>query len=208
MIVDGTRYRSVLCLDGELPLGFLKETSLPLIAADGAANTLIANDLKPSMIIGDCDSVHPELLEKYPYRRDPSQDATDFEKAFAYLRKEALLPTIIVGMGGGCLDRILVNVSVFSQTDALFLSDELIGCVLTGKKIFNWEVDMKVSILGCPSGTVTSRGLKWELNRTELSFGGFQSCSNRVRTSPVALEVEGKVLVFAYRCAVKDAGSL
>ena len=208
MTVDEGRYRSVLCLDGELPLEFLEHTSLPLIAADGVANRLVANGLQPSVIVGDCDSVRTELLEQYPHVCDRSQDTTDFEKAFAYLKKENLLPTIVVGLSGGCLDRILSNVFIFSQTDALFLSDTLIGFALTGKRTFDWEVDTKVSLFGCPHAIVTSQGLKWELNRTELTFGGFQSCSNRVQTSPLILEVEGKILVFVYRCEIKDAGSL
>ena len=208
MTVDEGRYRSVLCLDGELPLEFLEQTRLPLIAADGAANTIIANGLKPSVIVGDCDSVRTELLQQYPHVRDASQDTTDFEKAFSYLKKENLLPTIVVGISGGCLDRILSNVFIFSQTNALFLSDTQIGFTLSGKRTFDWEVDTKVSLFGCPSAIVTSHGLKWELNRTELTFGGFQSCSNRVQTSPLTLEVEGKILVFAYRCEIKDAGSL
>ncbi len=208
MTVDEGRYRSVLCLDGELPLEFLKHTSLPLIAADGAANRLVENGLEPSVIVGDCDSVRTELLQQYPHVRDVSQDTTDFEKTFSYLKKEHLLPTIVVGMSGGCLDRILSNVFIFSQTDALFLSDTLIGFVLTGRKTFDWVVDTKVSLFGCPHAIVTSQGLKWELNRTELTFGGFQSCSNRVQTSPLILEVEGKILVFVYRCEIKDAGSL
>ena len=208
MTIDWATYRSVLCLNGELPFEFLKHTTLALIAADGAANALIANGLEPSMIVGDCDSVRTELLQQYPHVRDRSQDTTDFEKAFAYLKKENLLPTIVVGMSGGCLDRILSNVLIFSQTNALFLSDTQIGFSLTGRKTFDWEVDTKVSLFGCPHAIVTSHGLKWELNCTELTFGGFQSCSNRVQTSPLTLEVEGKILVFAYRCTVKDAGSL
>lgn len=208
MIVDESRYRSVLCLDGELPVDFLNQTRLPLIAADGAANTLTANGLQPSVIVGDCDSVRTELLEQYPHVCDRSQDTTDFEKAFAYLKKENLLPMIVVGMSGGCLDRVLSNVFIFSQTNALFLSDTLIGFALTGRKTFDWEVDTKVSLFGCPHAIVTSKGLKWELNRTKLTFGGFQSCSNRVQTSPLTLNVEGKILVFAYRHNIKDAGSL
>lgn len=208
MIVDEGRYRSVLCLDGELPFEFLKQTRLPLIAADGAANTLVANGLKPSMIVGDCDSVRTELLQQYPHVCDVSQDTTDFEKAFAYLKKENLLPTIVVGLGGGCLDRILSNVFIFSQTNALFLSDTQIGFAMTGKRTFDWEADTKVSLFGCPHAIVTSHGLKWELDCTELSFGGFQSCSNRVQASPLTLEVEGKILVFMYRYEIKDAGSL
>ena len=208
MIIDWTAYRSVLCLDGELPFEFLKHATLPLIAADGAANALIANGLKPSVIVGDCDSVRTELLEQYPHVCDRSQETTDFEKAFAYLKKENLLPTIVVGMSGGCLDRILSNVLIFSQTNALFLSDALLGFALTGKRTFDWETDTKISLFGCPHATVTSHGLKWELNRTELTFGGFQSCSNRVQNSPLTLEVEGKILVFVYRCTVKDAGSI
>ena len=34
-LLDG--YRSIICLNGECPGHFLKKTSLPIIAADGAA---------------------------------------------------------------------------------------------------------------------------------------------------------------------------
>lgn len=208
MIIDFSRYRSVLCLDGELPFSFLHQTALPMIAADGAANVLVAHELKPHCIVGDLDSVEPSLLKQYPYVQDANQDTTDFEKAMCYLKQKNLLPTIVVGLSGGCCDRILTNISLWIQSNAVYVSEDLIGFPLTHQGTFDWPINAKVSLLGGPQGVVTSQGLRWELHQTTLAIGGFCSCSNRVQTSPVTLHVQGTILVFVYRNPVHDAGSL
>ena len=63
MIVEQCKCKSVLCLDGILPFQFLKSCNLPIFAADGAANPLVAHGIIPKLIIGDLDSVKPEILQ-------------------------------------------------------------------------------------------------------------------------------------------------
>ncbi|MBP5190982.1 MAG: thiamine diphosphokinase [Opitutales bacterium] len=208
MILDISNYQSILCLDGELPFSFLQQTALPMVATDGAANKLVAHGLKPSCIVGDLDSVEPSLLKQYPYVRDANQDATDFEKALSYLKRKNLLPTIVVGLSGGCLDRVLTNMSIWLQSNAAYVSEDLVGFPLRQDGTFDWPINAKVSLLGGSNGVVTSQGLRWELHQTTLAFGGFCSCSNRVQSSPVTLQVQGTILVFVYRNPVHDAGSL
>ena len=84
MIPDIERYKSIICLDGELPVEFLKKISLPILAADGAANTLIHNGITPNVIIGDLDSLNHDIVRNIRIVKDFDQNSTDFEKIMEY----------------------------------------------------------------------------------------------------------------------------
>lgn len=210
MLLDLERYKSVLCLHGDLPLTWLKSSTLPIIATDGAANDLITAGVYPAMIIGDCDSIHPDLLKTYPHQRIQDQNSTDFEKALQYLSENNQLPAIITGINGGFLDQIIANIGIFARTDALYYSDTLLGWVMNeGSHSFTFPKDTKISLFGCPQALITSEGLRWELKQSHLIFGTFCSSSNRVQTAPLRITVhKGKVLAFAYCNPVIDAGSI
>ncbi len=54
-----------------------------IICCDGAAEKLVANGLKPDIIIGDLNSVSPGLKERYSYIlvQDSYQETNDLTKA-------------------------------------------------------------------------------------------------------------------------------
>ncbi|WP_367605511.1 thiamine diphosphokinase [Legionella sp. W05-934-2] len=116
-----SRYRSILCLNGDLPeASFFRQQQLPVIAADGAANHLKKMRLSPEIIIGDLDSIHAALRNNHPVLFEPCQNSSDFQKSMHYLHQQNLLPAIIVGMNGGYLDHILNNINIFMATNSLF----------------------------------------------------------------------------------------
>ena len=208
MIIDQEKYKSIICLDGDLPISFLKSTSLDIIAVDGAANILFANQIKPTIILGDMDSVDPKILYNCDYIKLDDQDHTDFEKAIFYAKEKNLSPSIIVGMNGGYLDRILMNIGVFSQTDSVFLSEDMICMTVSGEKNFRLPLMTKISIFGVDPSLVTIRGVKWELENAEMAFGKFCSCSNRITSENFYLNVKGKALLFIYLKDVVDSGKV
>src|SRR3990167_7172544 len=119
--IDFSSYRSLLCLNGDLPdKPFFKQCSLPIIAADGAANTLLQKGIEPTLIIGDLDSVSRETKSQYPHIKIEDQNRSDFQKALSYLKEHHLLPTIVLGVNGGYLDHILFNIHVLTQEECLF----------------------------------------------------------------------------------------
>lgn len=207
---DLSAYRSILCLNGSLPdLHFFEKTHLPIIAADGAVNTLHAMRCLPKCVIGDLDSVSPKLRAQYHCIHQPDQDQSDFQKALAYLDQEDLFPVIILGMNGGHLDHILNNLNIFLETDHLFYAPPIWGRVLRASTqvSLNLMPNTKISLMGIPGAVVSSCGLKWELTRHRLSFPGDQSCFNRGVQAQVMLEVhEGNVLVLIYEDPIQDAG--
>ena len=211
-IIHFKRYKSLLCLNGELPdVTFFKENRLPVIAADGAANQLHAIGIRPNIIIGDLDSASTVVLETTQSLHLPCQNSNDFQKTLGYLRDNALLPSIVVGINGGCLDHVLNNINIFMGTECLLYAPPLRGFVLNAlKKItLTLPLNTKISLLGIPQAPVSSTGLKWELSLSELAFPGATSCYNRVMQETITLEVhQGDVLVLIYENISFDAGMM
>ncbi len=207
--VDISRYKSILCLDGRIPTSrFFKEIGLPLIAADGAANRLHEIGIKPDLVIGDCDSVMSEILDQTPHKKIQSQDDSDFEKALKYLEENGLMPAIICGISGGYLDHIMNNVGIFMQHDGnIFVDDEIVGYSLNGIQTFKIPLNAKLSIIGMPSCTISTNGLKWELNNAELNYPGMGSFFNRCVSKTLKITIhKGKALMIVYTNEIIDAG--
>ncbi|MBQ9335143.1 MAG: thiamine diphosphokinase [Alphaproteobacteria bacterium] len=207
--IDLARYKSVLCLDGDLPEAeFFAESQLPVIAADGATNKLISMNVAPDLVIGDLDSVNHSYLTLLQYERVEDQSLSDFQKALRYMTKHDLMPMIILGVNGGHIDHIINNINIFMQgTNNVFIADDVIGYILDSSNIFSLPLGTKVSIIGIPYCRLSSQGLKWELADFETAFPGQNSCFNRVSDEPVRLKVhEGKALLMVYATEVTDAG--
>lgn len=203
------QFRSIIVLDGQIPdLAFFKLQNLPIIAVDGAANKLVAMGLKPSLVIGDLDSIQPHLLNQLEAIHIHDQDYCDFHKTITHLQSINLLPSIITGIEGGMIDHILQNINIFVSTNSIFYAPPIVGHIIhQGEaKKFNLPFNTKVSLFGMPA-TVTTKGLKWELNHHELTFPGTNSSFNRTSNSPVFIEVnKGYCLVMIYLNGEKDAG--
>lgn len=211
-VINLKGYRSILCLNGDLPNpDFFITMNLPIIAADGAANRLFELGVHPQLIIGDLDSISTPILESYPFLHLPDQASSDYQKAMHYLSDNNLLPAIIVGVNGGFLDHILNNINIFITTDCLLYSPPVRGFVLREKSQQNFllPIQTKISLLGMPTAILSSQGLQWELHGSHLSFPGKTSCFNRTRLPEVILEThQGTALVLIYEQTITDAGVL
>ncbi|WP_454784508.1 thiamine diphosphokinase [Legionella sp. WA2024007413] len=208
-VINLTGYQSILCLNGNLPdSSFFIAMNLPIIAADGAANSLFEQGIRPQLITGDLDSVHPALLKNHPFLHIPDQSRSDYQKALGYLKDQDLLPAIVVGVNGGHLDHVLNNMNIFMGTNCLLYAPPIRGFVLNAQSKINLSlpVHTKISLMGIPEAILSSIGLRWELNNTHLSFPGQTSCFNRAQTPDIVLEVHhGSVLVLVYEQMIEDA---
>lgn len=202
-------FRSIIVLNGQIPdPAFFKLQNLPIIAVDGAANKLVAMGLKPSLVIGDLDSIQPHLLNQLEAIHIYDQDYCDFHKTITHLQSINLLPSIITGIEGGMIDHILQNINIFVSTNSIFYAPPIVGYIIhQGEtKKFNLAVNTKVSLFGMPA-TVTTKGFKWELRKSELTFPGINSSFNRTSNRRVSMEVhDGCCLVMIYLNGEKDAG--
>ncbi len=194
-------YRSILCLNGSLPGADFFQSPLPVIATDGAANTLLNMGIKPDIVIGDLDSFNAREHAGIKTFYVEDQNFCDYEKSLAYLENNNLLPCIIVGIHGGYLDHIINNLNIFMRYNAALYAPPLYGQVLkeNGSFTFNLPLHTKISLIGIPSSTVSTKGLQWELTQAPLCFPGKNSCFNRTTQDLIQITVHsGQLLVLIY----------
>lgn len=201
-MIHFAEYRSILCLDGVLPEADFFKKNLPIIAADGAANTLMKMGIEPQLVIGDLDSIDPGLLTRLKTLLHYDQNFCDFEKALLFLEKENLLPSIVVGVNGGYLDHILNNINILMKSNNCFYAPPLWGHVIheNESKSFDLPLNTKISLIGIPTADISTLGLKWELTHSPLSFPGNTSCFNRTIQEKIEIIThQGSALILIYQ---------
>ena len=177
------------------------------ICADGGANALFPVDSRreiPHIIKGDLDSAHIDVLDYFrdlgtEVIRDSNQDTNDFGKCLEELEKrqkerggEPYLNVVVFGALGGRIDHEMCNLSYLYQWTKSFntltlISDHNLVCLLDGPGQFQVVPDPRlegpvcgVLPVGSPCKSVTTKGLKWNMKKQILMFGGLVSSSNEI----------------------------
>ncbi|XP_013164575.1 PREDICTED: thiamin pyrophosphokinase 1 [Papilio xuthus] len=160
----------------------------------------------PDLVTGDFDSITDEILQKYKKKgckiiHTPDQDHTDFTKALMELNKYCteykteIKHAVAIAQASGRIDQILGNVqtlylaklNLLPTTKVYIMSDDSISWLLFPGEhiIFIPEETRKHKRSWCslvPMGeicdSVTTSGLKWNLENTRLKFGELVSTSN------------------------------
>ncbi|WP_315850240.1 MULTISPECIES: thiamine diphosphokinase [Wolbachia] len=178
-------YRSIVVLNGEIPDSSFFKQDIPVIAVDGGANKLLSIGVKPDLVIGDLDSINPNLRANLNTVYLPDQDYCDFSKAMAHLKTVKLLPSIVTGITGGAIDHILQNINFFLSTDSIFYmpSPPMVGYALQkGISYFSSLLkNIKISLLGIPKAQISTKGLQWELYLSNPSCGLINTVKSRNR---------------------------
>lgn len=126
-------YMSILC-NGELTITPEIEKRIigasHVIAVDGGMNHCDQMHIIPQWVVGDFDSIHPELLKKFEnedlQRLHRAKDYTDLEVAIENAKRiNACAQIIIFGGLGGRIDHTLTNVLILLRDPArLFLETD------------------------------------------------------------------------------------
>ena len=168
-----------------------------LLAADGGAGHALAQGHVPSAVIGDFDSISPQVFRQIPADRlfhMPEQDSTDFDKAMRSIRAPLILA---VGFLGGRVDHQLAVLNALVQ-------DQGTPCILLGAHEVIFHIPPRiglplqagdtVSLFPLRSVTAGSQGLEWPIKGLNFIPGGQIGTSNRA-TGPVELTTEGPGLL-------------
>lgn len=147
-----------------------------LIAVDGGLNHCLKYGLKPELVIGDFDSATPAALAhfhdvpKVEFARD--KDNTDLEIALDHIDKYKAEKIIVFGGLGGRVDHTLSNINLLSlYPGKLFLeSAQETLFVINRSATLACHAGQTLSLipLNGPVRGITTRGLKWELNKGAL----------------------------------------
>ena len=208
-------FDAVICLSGDLPTTDVLEQigGRPLIAADGAANTLVQAGIGPEFIVGDMDSVLPETLERLQgiteVVLETDQDSTDFEKSLRFAETQLWRRLLIIGIHGGDLEHTLNNWSVLMRhSRAMQLTAYERGryaIPLFASTTYHASADETISLVPQPLATLTTTGLVWNLRNESLELGMREGARNRAIGGPVDLEIHHGSLLFFCSARLPDS---
>ncbi|MEP2716646.1 thiamine diphosphokinase [Pseudophaeobacter sp.] len=182
---------------GEGDLNWALSLTSCLVAADGGAAHALAQNRLPRAVIGDFDSISPQILAQMPAAQQvhvAEQDTTDFEKALQAIRAPLV---VAVGFLGGRVDHQLAVLNTLVQD---------IGppCIVLGEREVIFHLPAQITLPLTAGETVSlfplrrvsacSTGLEWPLEGLVMQPGGQIGTSNRA-LGPVAISVDGPGLL-------------
>jgi thiamine pyrophosphokinase len=176
------------------------------VAADGGANQLYCYNLIPDAVVGDFDSIKPEVRKKLPNSKlfhVKEQDTNDADKAVRHCLKRECTEIHILGAEGSRNDQFLSSLEIlFKYTPnvrlILWTPLERMEFILD-----NWKANLPpgtiLSLLpsfGGAQGVVT-HGLEFSLDGHDLLPGKTPSgVSNLVISNPVSVTLKkGQLLL-------------
>ncbi len=204
--------KAILFLNGPLPPDKILGSLLPLwknslvLCADGGYLYASRLPIKIDAIIGDMDTVNPDLLnpkEKPQIILRPSQERGDFEKALLYLQHSDIKKILLLGITGGRTDHIFGNFSVlFRYLDdfefEIYGYDAKVYCVHHKHITFATKPGTPVSLIPWPYAmNVLSSGLQYPLDDMNLVPSASEGTSNVAVKDEVSLTLQrGNLIVF------------
>jgi thiamine pyrophosphokinase len=175
-----------------------------VVAADGGANHLARIGVRPGAVVGDLDSILPDVRrwigEEHMVPR-PDQDATDLHKTLAYAFDEASAEAVtVLAATSGRLDHAVENLALlgrWADRGPLELRDERHRIVpVIDEAGFSASIGQEISLM--PLGRcarVWTRGLRWALAGEALDLVGRTSVSNVATGERFDVRVEGGALL-------------
>jgi thiamine pyrophosphokinase len=186
----------------EVPLDILRQAKT-IICCDGAIQKLSAVGVKPTVIVGDFDSLPKSLMEKYSdiIFHNPDQETNDLTKSMQWAKQHGFTDVCILGATGLREDHTLGNISLLADYEQQGFSVKMVTDTGVFTPIyrttkFNSFKGQQVSIFSLkPDVPIRSENLKYSFNRPLPSW--WCGTLNESLGEQFALHFdEGKVLVY------------
>lgn len=207
LIYSENKFDAVICLAGTMPARdrFEELADLPLVAADGAADSLRGAGIVPEFIVGDLDSVSKETLDAVRGTTeviiDEDQNSTDFEKALVFVGSQLWNNILVLGMHGGEMEHSLNNWSILmrhGQNMQLTAFDaDRYATPMYGSFTFSPREREIISLIPQPLARISTKGLEWDLADESLVLGAREGARNRSAGGDIHIDIhEGSLLFF------------
>ena len=179
-----------------------------VVAADGGANWIDRLGIRPDLVVGDLDSIDPDLLARLQaagvtIERHPTEkDATDGELALAAAIRAGASAITIVGALGGRTDHALTNLFLLANPALDGIEADVrrgsttVRLVRPGAAVegLGQPGDL-VSLVPVPEAHgVRTSGLRYPLTDEDLAAGSSRGASNVVMAGPYAVRVQSGAL--------------
>lgn len=185
-----------------------------VLAADSGAAHALALGLVPALVVGDLDSVAPEVLAQLEARRIPIQvvprakDQTDTHLAVEEALRRGATELVLIAGSGSRLDHTVANLLVLAGLDpavrAMAAGDAYTAWLVGPDQVLEvapepgWFLSL-LPLTPVVTG-VHARNVRWELEGATLRWGESLGVSNEFREGPASIRVgEGRLLVVMAR---------
>lgn len=183
-------------------------------AADGGSQHLYKLHHLPDRVIGDMDSLPPEVQSwlanaAVPFtQHPPAKDETDLELALLLAIEQGYDEIWLFGLVGGRLDQTLANVLLLSHpalasaTVKLFTPTEQAWLVRDQTEIVGQVGDV-VSLIPLRGDVqmVRTTGLQWPLTDETLQFGQARGISNQMTDGSATVQISRGILLCVHTVA-------
>ena len=200
-------YMTVIVANGAfpshpVPLSFLGKASR-IICCDGAAETLLNFGLEPDFIVGDFDSLSPEMQQRFNHclYHNPDQNTNDLSKAVNFCVEKQWNEITILGATGKREDHSIGNIALLTEyaayTRVQLITDYGVFMPLLHSGKFESFAGQQVSIFSLTPDTVfTFQGLKYPLINEKILYW-WQATLNEAFSNYFYIEIDnGKALIF------------
>jgi thiamine pyrophosphokinase len=186
----------------DIPLRELKESKF-IVCCDGAINNLVEANLEPYAIVGDLDSLDPDLKWRY---RDiihhfSNQDNNDLTKAVNWCLENNFNEVVIIGATGKRDDHMIGNIFLLplyaKKIKVKMLTSYGVFTPITRSKNFESFTRQQVSIFSPNRDTlITTANLRYALTNEKLEMM-WQGTLNESMGDSFRIEFEGgPVIIF------------
>lgn len=184
----------------ERALRYLREADF-LACCDGAANDCVAAGFEPDVIVGDGDSIAPNVMERYADRvvRIAEQETNDLSKTFHHClqlgRRDSF---VILGATGKREDHALANLALLmdyaeEHADVMMVSDFGTFYPCCDAKRLSVNPGQEVSIWNFGASYFSAEGLMYPLyDFTKL----WQGTLNVATRPDIAVHAKGNFLLY------------
>lgn len=216
--------RALVFANGDLNDGIAVQTALAhadhaqIIAADGGAQLALACGCVPDVVIGDMDSLPPEILAELQtrgamiVRHPPAKDETDLELTLLYAVHSGAEWIRILGAVGSRIDQTLANIYLLTL-GGLHNRDVRI---VSGKQTF-WLAEPGTHDLYGTAGdtlslipltgdvtNIRTEALDYPLRGETLQFGPARGVSNVFSGTSARVTFDSGLLLVVHTAGVPD----
>jgi hydroxymethylpyrimidine/phosphomethylpyrimidine kinase len=198
--------KTVILADGDFPRRGLAlralETAARVICCDAAVSKLLRHGGRPHAIVGDFDSIAPEIKRRHAdlLVHDASQEYNDLTKAFRYCLEQGWRDIVVLGISGTREDHSIGNISLLADfahqaPDIVAITEGGIIFPLLEARDLPTRIGQPVSIFSLdPRRPVTVRGLEWPVENLPLE-SWWRATLNRAIAEKISIEPAGAPLL-------------